>query len=746
MAEFVLEVPIDVSHVEDREPGAEVRVTAVAASGGLVSGTTTIGANGKGTVKLAFPDRPKGVRLYIGPGTVGAEELPKLQSLEVQVPARLLVRGNRASFEPVVVKPSIWHAWRLWCRKFKISGFITCPDGRPVPGAEVTAFDVDWWWWWLSKQPIRTATTDENGYYEMEFIWCCGYRPWWWWQSRHWRLEPGLIDRITPILRLHPDLPDPPRPTPTPDPAVFERLLANSQELGREPDPGIMPDRRLSTLRLGPSAAVFDPTRMVGLREPLLRRLPEVEELTRLRVWPWFPWRGWSDCAPDLIFRVTQDCGDEDARVLINENFLSTRWNVGTETTANLVAVDACCIDDTPQPEGDCLNLESVCNVPVSNIGGNPTAAVAAPEGYVSPTAGDRPFGGGLTIRGDFGTAANADYYELEWFDPTAPGGGAWKELPAGSLLGFNRLFHGPTLPDPPGGPVATHVAKFPVEVVGGRRVIKSRHRFQTENNAATWEVLGLGSRWWTGNTKNLLARWATDGIFADGTYRLQVVSWQLTAPDTLGNRQVLGLCGAANLQDPNELVLRIDNRIITDPTAHGDNCGAGTVHVCTDEPETRVLFAEIVDQLGNHKSPLPACSDVQIAPNDRLRVRFRASDADGHLSHYHLQATYGDNDKSVLINGGPVGTATLAPVVPGTPVGPTYAKARLPVAVDPQQGAASPIWHGGDYIVEADAQTIFPKTCCYQLELRAYKRTIVNCDGNYPHRNLSERSFMIRV
>ena len=40
-----------------------------------------------------------------------------------------------------------------------------------------------------------------------------------------------------------------------------------------------------------------------------------------------------------------------------------------------------------------------------------------------------------------------------------------------------------------------------------------------------------------------------------------------------------------------------------------------------------------------------------------------------------------------------------------------------------------------------------FPYTCCYQLELRAHKRTIVNCDQSlWGHVNLSEYSFTIVV
>jgi len=192
-AKFVLEIPIDATGVEDLKAGETVSVAAVDQEGNLVSGTAKMGRTGKAKVKLAFKKRPKSVRLYMGPGTVAPKDLPMHDSLELQVPARGLRRGPSLTLEPVVIKPTLWIAWRLWCRTFKVSGRVTCPDGNPVPGAEVTAFDVDWWWWWSSQQSVGTTTTDQHGYYEMEFTWCCSYRPWWW-----CRIPPGRRRRPIP--------------------------------------------------------------------------------------------------------------------------------------------------------------------------------------------------------------------------------------------------------------------------------------------------------------------------------------------------------------------------------------------------------------------------------------------------------------------------------------------------------------------------------------------------------------------
>jgi len=758
MPEFVLIVPIDVSKAEEREAGAAVRVAAVTEKGTLVSQAAKLNRAGKAKVKLEFDERPRDLKVYVGPGDAKGEELPKLQSLEVRVPRATLAESDQVELESVVVKPAQWIYWLRWCRDYEITGRITCPDGSGVPGAEVTAFDIDWCWYWVSKLPVATAVTDQQGYYTLKFRWCCGWRPWWWWTVRHWRLDPELLERIQPLLQLDPDLPKPPRPTPTPDPEVFKRLLEEVDDFadprlldvgGRHEDTlGVdrlrglrRPDRPDSLGDLGGNLGVdpggrLDPEILTRLRDPLLRRLPRVEELIRLRVWPWYPWCGWLDCAPDLVFRVTQDCGDEEDKLLIDENLLSTRWDVADGATINLMALDACCVDDTPQPPGDCLNLTHVCSVPVSSIGGNPTASVATPAGYVGPGVSDRPFGGVVLINGDFGTAAKADYYEVEWFDPSEPPSTAWKPLPPGSLLGFNRQYFGPDLPS---GATATHTVKFPVQVVDGRRVIESRQHFQSQNESASWENLSHPEdRWWT-NNKTRLAGWSTDGFFADGTYRLRIKSWELVAPDTLGNPQILEICGDDDEAGPHELVLTVDNRIVTSALAHGDPCGPGTVHICTEEPDTRILEVAILDASDAKKADLDACDEVEILPTDKLRVRFRASDSDGHLSRYTMRLTYGENAKRDLIGGGAPTSVSHGPVGSTIP-GPRYAD-----ALSATGGSISPTWEGGVYELTAPAAYAFPKTCCYQLELRAFKRTIVDCNGNEPHRNLSVRSFMVR-
>jgi hypothetical protein len=59
-------------------------------------------------------------------------------------------------------------------------------------------------------------------------------------------------------------------------------------------------------------------------------------------------------------------------------------------------------------------------------------------------------------------------------------------------------------------------------------------------------------------------------------------------------------------------------------------------------------------------------------------------------------------------------------------------------------EGATSPVWSGGSIRLTVLAKDAFPTTCAYLLQLNVYKRTIVNCDGDDPQRNVSFESFTI--
>lgn len=708
--DFRLEVPLDASQIEGFKPEQELKVLIQRQDGSLLSQAIRLNEKGQGTARLTFKEQPGSLRVVVGPNTASDDELLGMQTIGFNVSARQWQDRAELVLPPVRISPYYWYWWLTWCRTFTIRGRVVCPDGSPVPGAKVCAYDVDMWWWWCSTQEVGCDTTDALGTFEIEFRWCCGWWPWWWWQRRNWHLEPVLVDRILPHLQQLP--PDQlPTPSPRPDPAMFERLLAQDGFLTQRPTPDV------------------DPATLEGLRGRLLERLPAAPELEQLHLWPWWPWRPWWDCTPDIIFRVTQNCQGQEVTI-VDETCADTRWNIPTSLSVGLVAKNqACCIDDPPPPQGDCLIITHACNNLVNNIGGNPGAA-AAPVGYVNPgwvaSFGDRPFAGVVPITGLFGDGASADYYEFEWAtNPLGP----WNVMPPLAAGSFSRTYWGPQLG---GGPVDFHSVPFVAANISGQNVFESREHFEANNDPGSW---GL-TRFWVSN-RDLLMRWLTENIFADGTYYLRARSWSRPGyAGNLANPRILPLC---DTQDDNGLALTVDNRVLVPPAAHPHPCGPGTVHTCTAEPDTAIVSVRINGQ------PAEACANVDAREGGALDIDFIAHDPDGHLAYYSLQATYGNN-LAVNLLAAPGATLTPAPPVGAVPsaaqVGPSYGDAlTLP------QTAVAPTWAGGSIRLHIpDLRTAFPETCCYQLELRAYKRTIANCDGNAAHHNLSEYSLTVIV
>lgn len=749
---YKLVVPLDASGIGDREPGELVKVAARTGDGKIVSASVKLERGGTGRATLGFASAPKALHVAIGPADASDEELMALQTMTLNVTARQWAGKRALELAPVVLPPYHWYWWRRWCRTFVIRGVLRCPDGSPVPGAKVCAYDVDWFWWWSSRQLIACDTTDASGAFAMKFRWCCGWWPWWWWRRRFWRLEPDLIRRIHPELLRDPTLPKLGDPPPRPSLELFERLLAedgapaNPRSINPRPiDPKLAKLGAANPKLAKSSLAMLDPARLPGLRERLLGRLPRIPDLDRLKIWPWWPWLPWWDCHPDIVFEATQ-LQDGEEKVVLEETIWDTRWNIPTLLDVSLVSNDeAFCTGQSDDPEGDCLVIDSACDDLVANIGGNPPAApgvAAATDGFRHPGGGttwsDRPYAGVVPISGRFGVLADVEYYEFEISDDD---GATWDAMPTGAAGNFTRSYWGSKLGT--ADPADWHPAPFNfnmVEDTGGvdHYVVESRQHFETNNEPATWG----SSRFWWSQTMDRLMRWKTAGLFTDGRYRLRLRSWTLTGAK-LGTSEILPLCATT---DDNGIVLYLDNRTMTGgPTnANGQPCGGDTVHLCTTEPDTDIVSVKILNSDDSLKAEVAPCGEVTVTAGDKLQVDFVAHDPDGHLAKFTLDAHWGEDQKHSLLSLG-----TLAPLSP-SPVGwapmaaqegPTYGDAQ-------SQGAVPPIWHGGAVRLTIDPATAaFPISCCYLLRLTAHKRTIFNCDDDqWTHVNRSERSFMIQV
>ena len=721
--DYKLEIGLDASGIKDFKPDQKVKVVAIDRKGAAHEEVTTLSASGKGTATFTFPENPGALRVLVGPENASAEEIKGLQTISADVSARHW-QGTELKL-PIKISAYHWWWWFRWCRDFTIRGIVTCPDGSPVPGAKVCAYDVDWWWWWLSKQLVGCDTTDATGAFEIKFRWCCGWWPWWWLKYRFWQLEPALVDRITPVIRGEPAFARLPAPGPKPDLSVFSALLAEEGGLIRT------------------STAAVDTATLPALRDRLLKRLSPAPELERLRIWPWWPWFPWWDCAPDIIFRVTQDC-PEQGTVIIDEGFWDARWNIPTTLDVTLVANEkACCVPPPPDcGEGNCLAITVACSDVLDNIGGN-ISAPPAPVGYENPGLislfGDRPYGGYVDIFGTTDCMDGVDYYEFEWTqDPTDPT--SWAAMPPAADCDFARSYIQFT-------PLGFHPVIFSAQVpIDGHNVYETLQHYESTNPPADWGA----NRLWLGPWKDQLIRWCTENNFADGAYYLRVKGWNIDNTNHLINPRILHICES---DQDNYVVLRIDNRAVgAGPTdAHGHPCGTGTVHTCTNEPDTTIIAVKILHADGTETDVSP-CGNVPVNATDFLQIDFVAHDPDGHLALYTLQATYDVNlANNLLALGGILSPSPV--VVPWAPaaaqVGPSYADARS-ANPPPYGGATAPTWHGGALRLKVKATGpggAFPYTCCYQLELRAHKRTIVSCDYSiWGHTNYTEYSFNVVV
>lgn len=723
MSELV--IPIDVSQVTDKERGQQ-RVKVAVQQGDKVKSQIVAVDAGKAEVRLDV-DPKSPVTIAAGPESVADEDIFKLQTITAGVSPALWGGKSSLTVQPIVVTPTWWRLWLTWCREFVVQGRVVCADGSPVPGAEVRAFDVDFFWWWSSIiQAGQTVVTDANGHFVIKFRWCCGWWPWWWWRLRAWRLEPVLIDKIYPILKLNPGLkfrePDPvptldivnlnPQPLP---PVQHPPILATLPQIAQ---PQLLQVQKPLSATLATASKIDDPSIIAASRDKVLAALPRVPELERLRIWPWWPWTPWLDCTPDIIFRVTQNCGGGQAKVIVNENIFQTRWDIPTNLNVTLVANDqACCLPhEPPPPPGDCVVITDVCGVTVNHIGGN--AGAPAPVGYADPGNRDRPFSEVINLSGQFGSSAQADYYEVE---SSPHGANAWTPVPPAALGDIVRGYFDSTQPFPnqwfyPG---------FPVKSFGSRHVYESRHHYEVTHPPANWGT--PFGRTWIAN-RDLLASIQTSGNFSDGAYDFRIIGYKALANGDLdpNTRKVMDGCGG---QQNNLVAVRLDNRIVAPPTP-------GSVHVNTSEPDCGILAV----RLGG-VSVLP-CGAQQLQAGTPLEIDFFATDNPspiGHLDHYELYVKYDLGSIKNLLSAADVGSFTLTPIA-GGPAGPDYSQAVA-------QGAIRPTWNGGTMRLHIDdASKVFPKTCCYLVELTVYKRNIVNCNGNLAYYNQTHYTFTVTV
>jgi hypothetical protein len=225
----------------------------------------------------------------------------------------------------------------------------------------------------------------------------------------------------------------------------------------------------------------------------------------------------------------------------------------------------------------------------------------------------------------------------------------------------------------------------------------------------------------WTNNIDQVAAI-DTAGFFVDGPYEFQIVGYTFESDGTISSNGALPGCGK-----PSKLGVNYNN----DFTLYFANPTPGETY-----PDTAI------NSVSFNGSLLPPCGIETLPPSVPFSfvVNFTASDAEGFLDSYVLSLQYGTNAPVPLVSCGCLTSipacGLTAPI--GVEVGPCYADAIA-------QGAVRPFWNGGTMTLTfANALSLFPVSCAYDLILNVYKRNIVDCDGDDYYQETVYYSFTV--
>jgi hypothetical protein len=724
---FTLRATIDLSQIEDMDTDINLKVAVVKNQQVLKSmlmDLKKVENLSAVPIKIDFDsakkENPGHISLVIGPDVPNEELLAQKPYCHV-VSKHMEWKDNVVDLKKIAVSNLVYKWWWLHCKTYTITGKVICANGNPVPGANVTAFEVDRWWWWFRKDQLKTAVTDVNGNFEMKFKWCC-----WWpffllkkpllvkeWEYfiKKWAIDPILVQKIKTYLKEDVKIKDMPDCSPHPDLNVFENLLNTIEAQYRS--------EKIHRFSIAPES-------LQATGNAMMRYLPETlktAEFVKLHIWPWYHFH---DCRPDILFQVTQDCQQPET-VIYEATFDKTYYNIANNFSVTLTANEnACCSSDEEIPEGTGFKFANVGCTPVMNIGGNdPNVIVnAALKGFAYPGNTDRPFAEKLSISGVFCEDANVDYYQLQY---SSDNGVNYQNIADTMVNNFYRVYWGTAPNALPASEPKWNWILFPKNTINGKVAFMSREKYETDNQPATWGV----SKVWTSNRDLIIS--LNSHLLADGHYVFRLMGFNINAAGNLVNERVMQTCGLVPERDE-QLTITLDNRTMGEhaPSIPSHPCGAGTVHLCTVEPDCdfiRLVKNENpVTGIGTDIGP---CGIVKLKATDQLTIHFQASDKDGHLEQYQMTAHYGE---SAIIN---LLAAGVLSADPTNFAGPTYALALA-------QGAARPIWNGGKFKLQLPGSA-FPTCCAYTLKLRTWKRTYDGCTASYHfHWNVCEYSFTI--
>lgn len=369
---------------------------------------------------------------------------------------------------------------------------------------------------------------------------------------------------------------------------------------------------------------------------------------------------------PDVIFQVYQQIGGI-AKLIYDENpALQTRWNIGDYLTVTLETSGGFAINPPSSSRSyDHLFVFTRIGVigvnRIDTIGGAATGYASPDTDPAAPNSADAnaPFGATLDVCGWFGQFVNLVRYKLQY----STDGVTYQDV---TDPFFNYYFE----LDSTGGHWAT-MAMGPFDEGGQVNLYKVPY---IEKPGQPWIF------------PDLLGQWNTTKV-VNGRYTLRIKGYKWVA-------------GA--LQETSITDLDI-------------NPNYGTLKVTIDNTPPVAKLLDI--WLNNDKKKV--CDIVDFSAGSVLKIEFEASDANGHLRNYSLNAMYGHNQ---VVSPLPARAADDY----GKHIGPTrhwsggvFKKPpHAPTEFDAVEYIAAATPSAGAY-----SPTQMP-TCAYQFRLNVTKRT----------------------
>jgi hypothetical protein len=288
-------------------------------------------------------------------------------------------------FAKLNVNDELVDAWWNWCRTYTVAGTLQSPNGCPVPGAEVTVYNVVNGVNGPIETPIETVQTNAEGQFTATFNWCeclCCW-PCWpiWWRCWPWWWELDILAVIGNIERQLPLSAARGVASPVANMAPLKRPAAVDLMTGQ----GFVRDS--SVLKQDASRTALIASKFAN---------SQIREL--------FPWWWWCCDNPNLVFGATQN-----GNTILNEDpATATRWCFASGQSVTLV--------------GNSQSI-AVCPPPTTcegfawtSVGSPGTLVSEITNGYANGTAGtdaaNMAFTGSLNIYGAF-SDSSIPFYQV---------------------------------------------------------------------------------------------------------------------------------------------------------------------------------------------------------------------------------------------------------------------------------------------------------------------------------------------